>query len=172
MLVVLAAAGLAVAVTLEVADRREDGFCRALPGTEEHPSWWPLGERCVIHRPDGAVATREPTWALTGFVAVVIGAVALGVPAPARSLRRRTAEALLVPLFPLAAIVTLVVTPRSLSRLVAIATISLWLTILPAGLTAVAVRRMLLTSWRTAIPVSWLGWAAAVFYAGRGGVAP
>ena len=164
-------AALGVTVTLEIADRRAGGFCRDLPGTVEHPTRWPLGERCEVVRPDGTREVWTPSWALTALVAVVVAALAAGGPAPARSARRRVAEAVVGPVA-LGIAVAVVATPPSLSRVVAVVTISLYLALVPAALTAVAVRHFLVAGWRPAVTVSWLAWAAAVFHAGRGGVGP
>lgn len=163
---------LALRVTVEVADRRDDGFCTAAPDNFERRSWLPLGDRCYRRQPDGTVAVRRPGWALTVLAAVVVGGIATGAVAPAGSARRRLALALVVPFVPLAVVVGVVATPRSLSRLVAIATISLGLTAIPALVTAVAAARLLVTGWWAAVGGSWLAWGVAVFVAGRDGVRP
>lgn len=166
------ACALGVLVTVEVAERRADGFCKPAPDTFERRSWFPLGERCYRRLPDGTVAVRRPGWALTALVVVVIGGMAAGIGSAAGSSRRRVATALAVPLIPLAVVIALVASPRSLSRLVGLTTISLGLTLVPALVTSVAVARLLASGWWAAMGGSWLAWAVAVFYAGRGGITP
>ena len=171
-LVLVGAFGLGVRVAVEVADRRDDGFCRALPDTFERRSWWPLGDRCYRRLPDGTVVVRRPGWSLTALAAVVVGGIAAGAAAPAGSARRRLGCALAMPFVPLALVVAVVGTPLSLARLVAIATISLGLTLVPALATSVVVARVLSTGWWAAMGGAWLAWALVVFYAGKGGIAP
>jgi hypothetical protein len=171
-LVLVGTFALGLGVTVEVAERRDDGFCTAAPDTFERRSWLPLGERCYRRLPDGTVAVRRPGWALTVFTAVVVAGIATGATAPAGTARRRLAWALVVPLVPLAVVIAVAASPRSLSRLVAIATISLGLTAIPALVTAVAAARLLVTGWWAAMGGSWLAWGIAVFIAGRDGVRP
>ena len=172
MATVVVAAALAVAVTAELHDRRADGYCRRVAGTTERATWWPVGERCTVTDADGGVSVRRPGWSLTALLAVVVGGVAVGAAAPAGSARRRTAEALALPALPLAVAVAAIATPPSLSRVVAVTTVSLYLTAVPGLLSALAVHHLLATGWRSAIAGSWFAWAFAVFFVARDGVGP
>ena len=165
-------AALALAVTVEVRDRRREGFCRSdhgIPGAtwNERRTWWPLGERCQLRLADGTTRVREPGWALTAFVVAATTAGVVGAAAPASSARRRLAWAVAVPALPVAATVVVTVGPRSLARLVALTSLSLGFGAVFAVPTAGVVWVMARGRWLPTVLGSWLVWAIVIFLQGR-----
>lgn len=163
---------LAFAVSLEVRDRRRDHFCRAdhgIPGAtwDERRTWWPLGERCFLHLPDGTTRERAPSFALTGFVAATVAVGAAAATAPSGSARRQLAWAVAVPAVPVAVLVVVMVGPSSLARLVSLTTISVGFGAVFAAPTAVAVWFVVRGRWLPTILGSWLVWSSVIFLQGR-----
>ena len=171
-------AWLAVATTADIVDRTEAGFCRpsALTGdlvTVEERTWWPLGERCSIELPDGTLLVREQTWRLTAFAAGWLAVFVVGVVAPPRSTRRVLAAVVAIPFVALAFVEVVAILDRvSLSRVVAITTVSLAFGLLPAAVTAVGVWWVTRGRVVPIVVASWIGWALAVLLAARDGIQP
>ncbi|MGH9152584.1 MAG: hypothetical protein ACRD03_09345, partial [Acidimicrobiales bacterium] len=94
---VLAVLGVpAYRLTVEVDDRRAEGFCRPDHGIagatwSEERTWWPLGERCLLHLADGTTRVREPGWNLTALAPAWLAVLVAGALAPPGSARRRVA---------------------------------------------------------------------------------
>lgn len=177
LLVLGALAVLAFRVTVEVSDRRSEGFCRpdhgvvGATGSEER-TWWPIGDRCFLHLADGTTRVREPGWSLTALTGASSAVLAAGVAAPRRSARRRLAWAVFIPAVPVALLIAALVQPHSVTRLVALTSISLGFGLPMAAVTALAV-------WGVArgrvVPTalgSWLAWAVIIFLQGRDSIGP
>lgn len=170
--VLVVVAVLALLVTVEVNDRRREGFCKAdhgIPGASgyEERTWWPVGERCYLRLADGTVRVRRPGWALTALAVTWPVAVAAGAVAPPRSARRRLAWALVVPGLVVAALVLVAVQPRSLARLVSLTTISLGFGAIGGAVTAAVAWYVLRGRLMATVLGSWLAWAVIVFLQGR-----
>lgn len=168
---------LAFRLTVEVNDRRAEGFCRPDHGItgatwSEERTWWPLGERCSLRLPDGTTRVREPGWSLSALVPAWLAALAAGALAPATSARRRLAWALAFPAVPIAALVVTMVGPRSLSRLVALTSISLFFATPMALVTAGALWAFLRGRVMPTVLGSWLAWAVVIFLQGRDAIGP
>ena len=175
VLVVLGA--LAFVLTTEVNDRRREGFCRPDHGiadatSSEERTWWPLGERCFLHLPDGTTRVHEPGWWLTALVPAWLAVVGVGALAPPASARRRLAWAAAVPALPVAAVILVMVGPRSLSRLVALTSVSLGFALPLAAVTAAALWAFLRGRAMPTALGSWLGWALVIFLQGREHIGP
>lgn len=176
--VVLVVLGLlALLVTIEVNDRRRQGFCRPDHGIAgatgyEERSWWPVGERCYLRLADGTVRVRRPGWALTALVAAWPVAAVAGATGPPRSARRRLAWTLAVPGAVVAALVLALVQPRSLARLVSLTTISLGFGAVGGAVTAAGAWYVLRGRVMATVLGSWLAWAVIVFLQGRDAIGP
>lgn len=175
VLVVLGA--LAFALTAEIDDRRQEGFCRPDHGMtgatwSEERTWWPLGERCYLHLPDGTTRVHEPGWWLTALVPAWLAVVGAGALAPPASARRRLAWAAAVPALPVAAVIVVTVGPRSLSRLVALTSVSLGFAVPLAAVTAAGVWALMRGPAMPTVLGSWLGWALVIFLQGREHIGP
>lgn len=175
VLVVLGA--LAFALTTEINDRRREGFCRPEHGItgatwSEQRTWWPLGERCYLHLPDGTTRVHEPGWWLTALVPAWLAVVGAGALAPPASARRRLAWAAAVPALPVAAVIAVTVGPRSLSRLVALTSVSLGFAVPMAAVTAAALWAFVRGRAMPTVLGSWLGWALVIFLQGREHIGP
>ncbi|MFP5377918.1 MAG: hypothetical protein ACLGIO_14205 [Acidimicrobiia bacterium] len=175
VLVVLGA--LAFALTTEVNDRRREGFCRPDHGIagatwSEERTWWPLGERCLLHLPGGTTRVHEPGWWLTALVPAWLAVVAAGALAPPASARRRLAWAAAVPAIPIAAVIAVMVGPRSLSRLVALTSISLGFAVPMAAVTAAALWGFVRGRAMPTVLGSWLVWGLVIFLQGREHIGP
>ena len=168
---------LAYNVTVEVNDRRDDGFCRpdhGIPGAveSEERTWWPVGERCFLRLADGTTEIRQPRWWLTALLATWVGVVGLGVRARPASAWRWLAWSVVVPAIPMAVLIVAVVQPGSLARLVALTSISLGFGSFMAAVTAGAVWHFARARVVPAILGSWLGWSVFVFLQGRDAIGP
>ena len=167
-----AIAALAAAVSAEVRNRRDEGFCRAdhgLPGvtaSDEHV-WWPLGERCLLRSSDGSVRVREPTFALTGFLVAAVAALVAGATAPKGTVRRALAWVVGVPAIPLAIAIQLTVSPHSLTRLVALTAVCLGFGSIMATVTALFVWLVMRGRVLTTVLGSWAAWSTLIFVQGR-----
>jgi len=175
VLVVLGA--LAFALTTEVDDRRREGFCRPDHGIagatwSEERTWWPLGERCLLHLPDGTTRVHEPGWWLTALVPAWLAVVGVGALAPPASTRRPLAWAAAVPALPVAAVIAVMVGPRSLSRLVALTSVSLGFAVPMAAVTAAAVWGFVRGRAMPTVLGCWLAWALVIFLQGRHAIGP
>lgn len=176
--VVLAALSvLAFRVTVEVNARRGEGFCRpdhGIPGAtaSEEKTWWPLGERCFLRLADGTTRVREPGWSLTALAAGWSAVVVSGVLSSSRSARRRVAWSVVFPALPVAVLVVAMVGPRSLSRLVALTSISLGFGSFMGAVTAVVVWYVMRGRVMATILGSWLAWAVIIFLQGRDSIGP
>lgn len=168
---------LAFRVTVEVSDRRAEGFCRpdhvlvGATGSEER-TWWPVGDRCFLHLPDGTTRVREPGWSLTALLAGAAAVVAAGAPAPPGSARRSSAWVVAVPAVPVAILVSAMVAPASLTRLVALTAISLGFGVPMAVVTALAVWAFVRGRLLPTVLGSWLAWAVVIFLQGRDSIRP
>lgn len=176
--VVLAALGvLAFRLTVEANDRRSEGFCRPDHGIagatwSEERTWWPLGERCLLHLADGTTLGRGPGWSLTALVPAWLAVVAAGALAPPGSARRRLAWAVVFPTVPVAGLIVVMVGPRSLSRLVALTSISVGFAVPMAAVTAGALWGFLRGQVMPTVLGSWLAWAVVIFLQGRDSIGP
>ena len=167
---------LAFRVTVEVNDRRDDGFCRpdhGIPGAveSEERTWWPVGDRCFLRLPDGTTSVREPQWWLTALLAACLAAIAAGALSRAAAWRR-LAWSVVFPALPVAALIIVIVSPRSLARLAALTSISLGygslMTAVTAGVVWYVVRGRVLPT----ILWSWFGWSVFILLQGRDSIGP
>lgn len=177
LMVLAALSVLAFRLTVEVNDRRGEGFCRPDHGiagatASEERTWWPLGERCFLRLGDGTTRVREPGWSLTALAAGWSAVVVSGVLSSPGSARRRLAWSVVVPAVPVAVLVVAVVGPRSLSRLVALTSISLGFGSFMGAITAVAVWYVMRGRVMATILGSWLAWAVIIFLQGRDSIGP
>ena len=168
---------LAFALTTEINDRRREGFCRPDHGVagatwSEERTWWPLGERCYLHLPDGTTRVHQPGWWLTALVPAWLAVVGVGALAPSASARRRLAWTAAVPAVPVAGVIVVMVGPRSLSRLVALTSISLGFALPLAAVTAGALWAFMRGRAMPTVLGSWLVWALIIFLQGREHIGP
>ena len=177
ILALVVLAGLAFDHSAEVIDRRNAGFCKkhhGIPGAVgfEDRTWWPIGDRCFLRMTDGTTRVHEPGWSLTALLAGWSAVGVAGFLAPPAWLWRRLAWAVLIPAVPVALLVLAVVQPASLSRLVAITSVSLGFGSVMGAVTAAGVWYVVRGRVLATVLGSWLAWSVIVLLQGRDAIAP